>query len=295
MNIIYKNYAPNEGLEEIQGKLYSMNNNRTVTGKEIQERFEQEKIDPKSVIYAFSSENKPLAYIQARDYPQLGQVHLGRPWATPECPNEVKEKLVNDLFNYMDSRDTDLKLLINTNLEPKMEKLAQDHNMVLDRNTIQFEFDLSTIAKFDRSPYNYTIRKATIADFEAIYTCRNLAFKTDPNERNDRFSEFLKTTINSGFFYLVYEGETLIGAGASRKPTEGEETTNLALATVFTLLEKEEVIVFLFDHLLKLAEKDGWKKDHISIGYTDENDREMKILRSIARKEEKISTQYLTK
>ncbi|MHA1510799.1 MAG: hypothetical protein ACTSRX_03670 [Promethearchaeota archaeon] len=295
MNIIYKNYAPNEGLEEIQGKLYSMNNNRTVTGKEIKDRFEQEKIDPKSVIYAFSSDNKPLAYIQARDYPQLGQIQLGRPWAIPECPDEVKEKLINDLFKYMVSRETDLKLLLNTNLDPKMEKLAKDHDMVMDRNLVQLEFDTTTLAKFDKSPYNYTIHKATIDDLEAIYTCRNLAYRTDPNERNDRFTEYLKTTIESGYFYLVYEGETLIGAGASRKPTEEEETTNLGLAIVFTLLEKEEAIVFLFDHLLNLAEKDGWKKNHISIGYTDENDREMGILRSVARKEEKISTRYLTK
>ena len=294
MNITYKNYAPNEGLEEIQGKLYSMNNNRTVTGKEIQERFEQEKIDPKSVIYAFTSENKPLAYIQARDYPQLGQTHIGRPWTTPECPDEVKEKMFNDLFKYMVSRETDLKLLLNTNLDPKIEQLAKDHNMVLDRNLVQFEFDRSTLAKFDKSPYNYTIRKATMDDLEGIYTCRNIAYRVDPKERNERFIEYLKTTIESGYFYLVYDGEMLIGAGASRKPTEDEETTNLGLAIIFTLLEKEEVIVFLFDHLLKLAEKDEWKKDHISIDYTDENDREMEILRSVARKEEKISTRYLT-
>lgn len=294
MDIIYKNYTPNEGLEEIQGNLYSMNNDRTVTGKEIQERFEQEKIDPKSVIYAFKSDNKPLAYIQARDYPQLGQTHIGRPWAIPECPDEVKEKMFNDLFKYMVSRETDLKLLLNTNLDSKMEQLAKDNDMVLDRNLIQLEFDLTTLAKFDKSSYNYTIRKANTDDLEAIYTCRNLAYRTDPNERNDRFTEYLKTTIESGYFYLVYEGETLIGAGASRKPTEEEVTTNLGLAIVFTLLEKEEVIVFLFDHLLNLAEKDGWKKDHISIAYTDENDREMGILRSVVRKEEKISTRYLT-
>jgi len=270
MNIIYKNYTPNEGLEEIQGKLYSMNNNCTVTGKEIQERFEQEKIDPKSVMYAFTSDNKPLAYIQARDYPQIGQIHMGRPWTTPECPDEAKEKMFNDLFKYMVSRKTDLKLLLNTDLDPKLEQLAKDHDMVLDRNLIQFEFDRTTLAKFDKSPYNYTFRKATMDDLEAIYTCRNLAYRTDPNERNERFTEYLKTTIESGYFYLLFDRETLIGAGASRKPTEGEENTNLGLAIVFTLLEKEEALVFLFDHLLDLAEKDGWKKDHISLGYTDE-------------------------
>ena len=107
MDIKYKNYAPDQGFEEIQGKLYSMNNDRTVTGDDIRERFENEKIDPKSVLYAFTSDNEPLGYIQARDYPQLGQIHIGRPWTTPDCPDEVKDKLFNDLFAYMISRKSE--------------------------------------------------------------------------------------------------------------------------------------------------------------------------------------------
>jgi hypothetical protein len=294
MEINYKNYEPNQGLEEIQAKLYSMNNNREVKGEDIQKRFEEEKIDPKSVLYAFTENNEPLGYVQARDYPQLGQIHMGRPWTTPECPEEVKDKLFNELFSYMVSRKSDLNLLLNTNNDPKLEKLALEKEMKLDRNVIQFEFDINSLSQFDATSYNYSIRKATIEDLDIIKRCRNLAYSQDPDDNNERMLEFLKTTIETGYFYLIFDENTLIGACASRKPADDDETMNLGVGPVFTLLEKEEAIIILFKNALTVAHEAGWKKDHISIGYTDENDREMKIIRSAARKEEKTSTRYIT-
>jgi len=66
MNVNYRFYEPNKGLEEFQAKIFNQANNRAVTAKEIRKRYEEEKIDPKTVRYAFSNDNKPLAYVQAR-------------------------------------------------------------------------------------------------------------------------------------------------------------------------------------------------------------------------------------
>ena len=53
MDVNYKIYEANKGLEEFQAKIFNQANNRNVKAKEIQERFEDEKIDLKTVRYAF--------------------------------------------------------------------------------------------------------------------------------------------------------------------------------------------------------------------------------------------------
>ena len=86
MDVIYSEYEPDRNFEELQAKLYSEATGFQVTKKEIEFRYLQEKVDPKTIRYAFNSKGELLAYCQARDYPSLGQTHIGYPWATPECP-----------------------------------------------------------------------------------------------------------------------------------------------------------------------------------------------------------------
>ncbi|MHA2053071.1 MAG: hypothetical protein ACW99F_05665, partial [Candidatus Hodarchaeales archaeon] len=92
MGITYKYWEKDAGFEEIQAKVYNENNpdnTNPATAKDIVERFARENIDPKTVRYAFTGDDKPLAYIQARDYPEVKETHLGYPWALPDCPETV--------------------------------------------------------------------------------------------------------------------------------------------------------------------------------------------------------------
>ena len=161
MEINYRFYEPNQGLEEIQAKIFSQANNQVVTGKEIQERFEREKIDPKTVRYAFTKDNKPLAYIQARDYENIREVHIGRTWSMPDCPEEVKIKMFDNLLTYMKGRKSELRLKFKTSGEPEQIKFAEDRGFKLDHKNIRFTIDLESIAKFDSAKLNYTIRRAS--------------------------------------------------------------------------------------------------------------------------------------
>ena len=58
MKLVYKNWEPNKGYEEDQAKIYNTNNNGSTSGKDIVERYQREKIDPKTVRYVFDAKGK---------------------------------------------------------------------------------------------------------------------------------------------------------------------------------------------------------------------------------------------
>ncbi|MHA1969092.1 MAG: hypothetical protein ACW964_14995 [Candidatus Hodarchaeales archaeon] len=62
MNIRYQKWEPNKGLEEKQAELYNQNNPgpQPVTAQQIIDRYKQEKIDPKTINYAFSDTGSRL-------------------------------------------------------------------------------------------------------------------------------------------------------------------------------------------------------------------------------------------
>ena len=100
MEIKYHFWEKGKGYEEHQAEIYNKNNPgpNPVTAKDIIDRYERENIDPKTVMYAFAADGKMLAYIQARDYPEPKQTHIGYPWRVNDCPGEVQDKLFDDML-----------------------------------------------------------------------------------------------------------------------------------------------------------------------------------------------------
>ena len=296
MEINYRFYEPNQGLEEIQGKIYSQANNRVVTGKEIQERFEREKIDPKTVRYAFTKENKPLAYIQARDYENIGEVHIGRAWTMPECPEEVKTKMFDDLLTYMKGRKSDLRIKFNTTGEPEQVKFAEERGFKLDQKVISFTIDLESIAKFDTTKLNYTIRRAKTDDLEGIKECYLKALGHIGRNVNEQLANFFKTQIETGFVSLAFEGDEMIGVGGCQVPdltNEAERPKNLGVRPLFTLLKKENALPILMKAALDISATEKWNQNFVQIGFTDENPDEMDIMHAIAKKTEVTGMQFI--
>ena len=70
MEIVYKNYEPNKGFEEIQEKIYNEAvkpyHGATVTADQIKRRIESEKADFAGIKFALKADGTPLAYIQYR-------------------------------------------------------------------------------------------------------------------------------------------------------------------------------------------------------------------------------------
>jgi len=283
MEITYRMYEPGHGLEEAQAKIFNQANpGRNVTGKEIQERFEQEKIDPKTVRYAFQG-NEPLAYVQARDYPQQKEMHIGRTWAMPDCPKEVQTKMWDSLLTYLKTRDTDFKLKFNTTNNEEDVTFAKERGFKEEQRVVLFDFDLASIAKDDVSTLGYSLRIAEESDFEGIKTCYLKAVGHLGREINERLADMFKQKIKEGYLSLVFEGDEMIGACAPRIPEGTAEPEFLGVGPMFTWVDKVGAIPLLFKNTIEKCHGQAWARDTIRVGFTDENAEEMAVLHKIAK------------
>ena len=173
MNVTYKFWEKDSGFEEIQAKLFNENNPnqpQPVTAKDIADRFEREKIDPKTVRYAFSDNDKSLAYIQARDYTEIKETHLGYPWATADCPEEVQHKLFDEMLEYLKTRDTGFDIRVNGYVanEKIMNFLKSKPSLKKVGKNYRKEFDVKQLEKLTASEEVFQIRKATKNDVNIL-------------------------------------------------------------------------------------------------------------------------------
>ncbi|MHA2239408.1 MAG: hypothetical protein ACXAB2_13760 [Candidatus Hodarchaeales archaeon] len=234
MGITYKYWEKDAGFEEIQAKVYNENNpdnTNPATAKDIVERFARENIDPKTVRYAFTGDDKPLAYIQARDYPEVKETHLGYPWALPDCPETVQHKLFDEMLAYLQTRDSELAIRFNIPIsnenivkfvstkEDKLEKVGKSYRR---------ELDVHKIKKQSATVKEYNIRKATKNDVdilvELVKTDGRYAGQFSADEEIVKY--FSERVLPDDHCYLAFKEEKLVMASApliTQLPGDSEE------------------------------------------------------------------------
>ena len=103
--IVYRNWEPDQGLEDIQAKMYTEVSGLPASADEIRER--NLRRDPQMTRYALTEDGKPLAYVTSRDSgSEIGRTYIGYPWAMPDCPKEAQEKIFNELMDFLKERET---------------------------------------------------------------------------------------------------------------------------------------------------------------------------------------------
>ncbi|MHA1984655.1 MAG: hypothetical protein ACW967_09895, partial [Candidatus Hodarchaeales archaeon] len=117
MNVVYRFYESEAGLEEIQAEIYNTAIKRydgnPATAEQIKTRYQDESFDPKGVRYAFDDQGKPLAYIQTRKTPNL--LYLGYPWAIDPNSSVTKEaqtKLFDEMFEYVKKANPERQIVL---------------------------------------------------------------------------------------------------------------------------------------------------------------------------------------
>ncbi len=102
MKVIFRDYEPNQGLEEQQARIYTEVSGLPADAEEIKRRFKGEKRDPKSARYVLTEDGKLLAYVQTSKWAaRPGTYIISFPWALPECPPEAQEKIFDDLLTWL--------------------------------------------------------------------------------------------------------------------------------------------------------------------------------------------------
>lgn len=221
MEITYRFWEKNQGLEEFQAKIYNHNNPgpNPVTAQDIISRFEREKIDPRTVMYAFGPENKPLAYIQARDYPEIKETHIGYPWKLDDCPERVQDKLFDDMLSYLKARDQakeyKIQIAVGTDQQDIMN-FIQGKGLVIKDKAYRYDIDIRKVSESSLPEGDYVTRVATEDDIPLLVELlkKDGRFSNQFPTDESCIEYFKDRVFKVGHVILVFKGSELVMASA---------------------------------------------------------------------------------
>ncbi|MHA2246969.1 MAG: hypothetical protein ACXADY_18645 [Candidatus Hodarchaeales archaeon] len=226
MKVNYRYWEPNQSLEELQVKIYNENNpdGQPVTAQQVIDRYEQEKITPKTVRYAFTEDGELLSYIQARDYPNVEETHLGFPWSSKECPEEVQGKLFDEMLEYIKTREEAKKYAIRMNANADREEIVtffKKKGLVEKSKSYRYSVDVNEVSKTDYTDKDFSTRLATVDDVDLLVKLLkddgrlDGQFNSDEEIKNYFKDRVLKDGQEKGNnAVLVFKDETLVMAAA---------------------------------------------------------------------------------
>ena len=136
----------------------------TVKPEELYKRTMNDKFDHSGMLFAFTKENEPLAYIRYYLYPS-GSLYIGYPWSKPDCPSEIQEDLFNQLKHYLKQKFPDREYarmgFADNRIKP-FHEFAKKKNFIKDYWEEEFYIDIEKFSSIDLGGFNY--REATLAD-----------------------------------------------------------------------------------------------------------------------------------
>jgi hypothetical protein len=227
MKVVYRQYEPDQGLEELQAKIYTEASGLPTSADAIKARYKGEQRDPKTVRYALTEDGKPLAYIQASNYNfRPGMILLSYPWALPECPPAVQEELYDDLLTYIQQEKRPQELLAEVVLDSKGAKertqFFRRKGFIEKERLYDYyaEFDASEVKGWEMTEElaSFTSRLATIDDIDHLIDI----YKVDPLARDifrskEDALEYFKRILQNGHTVLIFQENKAVSVGALLK------------------------------------------------------------------------------
>jgi hypothetical protein len=223
LKVVYRHWEPDQGLEEIQAKIYSKASGLPARAEQIRARNLSR--DPKMTRYALTEDGEPLAYITSRDSSsERGRVYIGYPWTMPAAPTEVQETLFDELFGFLKKRKNTEEIATTVVFTAKIadKQLAywREKGFVEEERLYryQLDFDFNEIRKWKLSNelIAYTSREATIKDLRYLYEVSQV----DPLLTNEfeteeaRESYFKDRVLKDGHAVLLFDEDKVIAASA---------------------------------------------------------------------------------
>ncbi len=274
MQVVYQYYKPDQGLEDLQAKIYSEVTGRPASGEEIRARYKDQKKDPKTTLYALTEEGAPLAYVQATDSTShIGRTHISYPWALPACSVEVQEKIFDKVLAYLLQREKTLEITapLVLDVEGIEERIQFFTNKGFSEKErmyyYSYDFDINEVSRWEitKEIHSFSCRAATQEDLEElIELCRvdpNWQFLTQEVATN----YFQNKVLKDGKAVLIFHHNQIVATGAILRAQPG--TT--------VLIGKEERILLRFS-AVRPGFHNAWKrmliglaKECVNSGWTD--------------------------
>ena len=231
MKVKYRIWEADQGLEDIQAKIYTKASGLPAMADQIRER--NIRRDPNYTRYAMTEKGEPLAYVTARNSGSSpGRTYIGYPWKMPDCPTDVQEKMFNELFEYIKKRDETKSIgttvVVTSDMAQTQLEFFKERGFSEDERVYSYirEFNVQEISawKMDAENNDLIARLATTEDLNLLMD----VFKADPAMSrafpdDAALKGYLEQRVlPEGHAVLVYSGELVVASGALlRKEPDG--------------------------------------------------------------------------
>ncbi|WP_455142866.1 hypothetical protein [Candidatus Hodarchaeum mangrovi] len=236
MELVYRYYEPDQGLEAQQAQIYKKVSGLPADAGEIERRFKGEKRDPKSARYVLTEDGKLLAYVQTSLWPiRPGTFILSYPWALPECPLEAQEKIFDELLTWLKNtvhpNEIVGEVVLNTPTTDDRIQFYKRKGFIEKERiyTSSINLDLSEVSKWEMNEelLSYSTQLATRNDHDQILE----VFQADlfirdvfPSKEEARY--FLQNSVpEDSPSILILKNNQIVSAGfASRQKVKGSNS-----------------------------------------------------------------------
>ncbi|MHA1906889.1 MAG: hypothetical protein ACW98Y_06320 [Candidatus Thorarchaeota archaeon] len=228
MKVVYKNYEKDQGLDEIQAKIYAEASGLPATAEEIKARNIER--DQKMTRYALTDDGSPLAYVTCRDSSsEEGRTYIGYPWKLSDCPKEAQKKLFDEQLDYLKNREETKSIgstvVMGSKIAEKQLKFLYKHGFREDDQIYFYNEDLDAkkVSKWElnEEESSYSAKTATVDDVKGLMEL----IQSDPYIRNAFPNEdALKTylvdrVLKDGHAVIVIKDDKMVAASAALKIT----------------------------------------------------------------------------
>ncbi len=228
MKVVYKNYEPDQGLDELQAKIYTEASGLQATAEEIRARNIQR--DKKMTRYALKEDGSPLAYVTCRDSSsEPGRTYIGYPWKLSDCPEEVQKKLYDEQLEFLKNRDETKSIgstvVMASRIAETQLKFLHKHGFREDDQIYNYnrDLDVKKVSKWEltEEESSYTAKAATEDDVEGLMELiRSDAYIRNAFPNEDAMKSYLvDRVLKDGHAVVILKGDIMVAASAALKIT----------------------------------------------------------------------------
>ncbi|MFW9870597.1 MAG: hypothetical protein ACFFEL_13305 [Candidatus Thorarchaeota archaeon] len=223
MDVKYKVWEPDKGLEDIQARIFSEASGIPERAEVIRQRNLQRA--PEMTRYALTKDGEPLAYVTARDSSSgEGRTYIGYPWKMPNCPEEVQLKLFDELLSYLEKREETKEIgttiITRSRLREAQEEFFTKRGFEEDERIFTYilPLDVTETTKLEVSDKASALKskvatKKDIDDLVEIFMADTGLRSQVANEEGAK-SYFTDRVLQVGHAILLYDGDKVVASTA---------------------------------------------------------------------------------
>ncbi len=281
MKVNYKKWESGQGLEEIQANIYTEVSGLPARAEEIGPR--NDRRGKEATRYALTEDGKPLAYITSSiSDSEPGRAHIGYPWSLPDCSEETKDILFNELMSDLYSRDdvTEIRtgVVLNSKTKKDQIKYFMKRGFIENERVFRYHADLDVVEtskkKIEGKSSEY---KSKVATEDDVNTLVELCLSDDSINRAfpdaEAFGNYFRNRVlKDGHCVMLYDGDKVIAASAPlRHKPDGQFLSGDEERIIMRFTATSPGYSFVWDRLVAEIAKEcksaGWTDLPIRAGF----------------------------